>query len=401
MRQAAPEKQDTTVLHLPLFFSSFAFFVLIVGLPIYGKSLGANAMEIGGLFSIFTLANMILRPIIGRALDRFGRRPFFIFAVLSYTIAMGLFAVAGGLGGLYLARLMQGIAAACLWTSARTITADLATPAERGKAMGRMQEMSVRGGLVGMLLGFPVMGAFPGLMGWQVAFLSYTALAAMGAWLAWKSVPETRPTAPALQTETRPISRQLLNRQLLRLMVIVFTTGFSAAMILPLFLIFLQDKFSTDMGSLGLAFLPFFIVMAVLPSHLGKLSDRFGRALLMAIGLMGAGLVSLLLPHLPSLVWLGVLYTCSAIGWAMANPAEAAMVADLAGSDTRGQVYGLYAFADSFGATLGPLLGGWLYDAVGHAVPFYLNGLILGASALWVVVLLRQPVRGAKETEAV
>jgi MFS family permease len=77
----------------------------------------------------------------------------------------------------------------------------------------------------------------------------------------------------------------------------------------------------------------------------------------------------------------------------MAEPAEAAMVADLTGGESRGAVYGLYEFARGAGTALGPLLGGWLYDAVGQATPFYLNGLVLCLGAVGVWRLLKKPFR--------
>jgi DHA1 family multidrug resistance protein-like MFS transporter len=93
----------------------------------------------------------------------------------------------------------------------------------------------------------------------------------------------------------------------LALRVIVFVTGLSTAMIGPLLLIFLQDRFTTDVRTLALASIPSALVYSFMPSRMGHLSDRFGRVPLMAIGLAGSAVVSLLLPGLPSILWLVML----------------------------------------------------------------------------------------------
>jgi len=382
----AESRDSASVLYLPLLLGSLGFTFLMFGLPIHGKSLGASAVAIGGLYSIFTVATMVLRPVVGWALDRYGRKRFFVAALACYSVTMGLFACAHTIEGLYLARLAQGIASSLMWISVNTITADLASVEGRGVAMGRVAEVPMRGGMYGVLVGFAMMSFLPDEIAWQAVFTGYALAAAAGAYLAWKRVLETIPSAgaPAPAKERSATSRQLFN-----LMVIVFTTGVSAAMISPIYLVFLQDKFTTDIMTLAWAFFPAGIVYSVLPSRLGGLSDRHGRAGMMAIGLIGAGLLSLLLPGLPSPFWLMVLYTLTAVGWSIADPAETAMVADLAGRDTRGRGYGVYDFVNGLGATIGPLLGGWLYDNVGRPVPFYLNGAVLVASAVWIVLAMR------------
>ena len=65
-------------------------------------------------------------------------------------------------------------------------------------------------------------------------------------------------------------------------------------------------------------------------------------------------------------------------------------MADLTGQEKRGLAYGLYDFVENLGFTIGPLLGGLLYDVIGVEVPFYLNGVILVVSAGLVLALFRQ-----------
>jgi MFS family permease len=377
---------STSVLHQPVLFGSLALTFLLFGLPIYGKSLGASALAIGGLFSVFTMTMTVLRPLVGWAVDHFGRRAFIVIGLASYAAAMALFALATSLGGLYLARIVQGVASSLMGISVITIVADLTSPGDRGKEMGRIIEVQTRGEIIGVFGGFALMSFLSTGIAWRLAFLGYAVMGVLAAGLAWKNVPETRPARPTVAQPRSPLSKQFL-----KLLLIVFTTGLSAAMIKPIYLIFLQDRFTVHISTLGWAFLPAGIVYALLPSRLGGLSDRFGRVFPMASGLIGAGFLSLLLPRLPNIGWLVVIYTLSAVGWSMADPAEIAMVADVTGGETRGRAYGLYEFAGGLGASLGPLLGGWLYDTAGRTTPFTLNGVVLLGSAIWVLVMLRQP----------
>ena len=76
-------------------------------------------------------------------------------------------------------------------------------------------------------------------------------------------------------------------------MGIVFVGTVATSMLSPLLMVYLQDRFTTDIGTLGLAFIPAALVYAFLPSRLGQVSDKLGRRIPMIIGLVGSSIVSI------------------------------------------------------------------------------------------------------------
>lgn len=378
-------KNPLSTLQLPILLGCLGFGFLWFALPIYSKILGASALEIGGMFSIFSFTIALLRPLIGMAADKLGRRYFFIAALACYAASMVIFSRADSMFELYTGQLVSGVGSAMLFISAYTIATDLAKANNRGKSVGRIDEAIARGHLFGGIAGFLVFSSLPQNIGWQMIFTGYALSAAVGAWLGWKRVPETRPSPINQVNGERKIAPDLV-----KLMTIVFITSASVGMITPIFIIFLLDKFTTDIGALVWAIIPAALVAAYLRSYFGQLSDRFGRTRLMALGLVGSGIFSFLLPGLSAIIWLAIFWTLESIGWAMAGPAEEAMVADLTGHQVRGMGYGLYTFVSSMGASIGPLAGGWLYDSVGRTVPFYLNGIVLLIGALFILLVLRR-----------
>jgi len=381
-------------LWLAVFLVAFPLGIIAFVLPIYGRELGASAVEVGAFFSAFSIVPVVVRPFLGRALDRWGRRPFLLLGLGGYAAAMALFCFADTVVLITIARFVQGLGQAFLWLSAYTMVADLAAARGRGRDFGSIDESANRGALIGTAAGFGVMFVLDeaGLtltQSWLWIFALYTVPALVALWIGWRGVPETKPEAVHRPVEGRPISPQLL-----ALMGIVAFTGASNAMVWPLLMIFLQDSLGAGIAALAFAYAPAAILSSFLPSRLGRYADRFGRKPLMVVGLVGGALASALIPHLRSLLFLAVLWAAESVGYAASLPAERAFVADIAGEDTRGTSYGLYTFAYFLGALVGPVAGGWLYDNLGHATPFYLNTAVLLIGALLVVLVLREAKRG-------
>lgn len=370
-----------------LFLWSLPFTFIYFWLPIVSKDLGANALGIGGLFSVFTLATLVLRPLVGRAVDRFGRKPFLVIALLIYAVSMGFFAASRSIGWLYVARLIQGIGSAFLWAAVYTIVADLTPPGQGGRGLGKVAETTTRGGMIGIFVALALTYSLPGDLGWRIAFAGFALTTIIAAWVAWRQVPGTRAASPA-----NPAGRAF-SSQLWVLLGLAFLVGMPEAMLDPIYLIYLQDKFGVGMEALAWAFFPAGLAAAFLSTRLGALSDRYGRVPMLVIGLAGAGILAFLMPVLGSLVGLAVLFTLTTVLWGIVDPARIAMVTELTGDQRHGTAYGLYDFAQNLGFTVGPVLGGLAYDVVGKAVPFYIEGLVLAISTAWVLIFLRRPTR--------
>lgn len=395
MKTKHAKPKTITNLWWAVFWISFPFGVLNFLLPIYGREIGASAMEIGGFFSAFSLVPAIIRPFLGKALDRWGRRPFLIVGLSGYLLATVVFSFAETVFMLTIARFLQGIGSAFLWIATFTMIADLARKSGRGHDFGSIDEASYRGGIIGTTIGLIFVFTLQGATDWSFEriwfwlFVLYLVPTAVGLFYGLRGTDETLPVIADKFQENKPISRQLLI-----LMGIVLLTGSSQAMVWPLLMIFLQDHLGAEMIYLVLAYLPAAVISSFLPSRMGKITDRWGRKGPMVIGLIVGGFASVLIPHLGSVIALSVLWCIETIGYTISIPAERAFVADIAGEDIRGTSYGMYTFSYFLGAAIGPLAGGWLYDNVGKAMPFYLNTiiLILGALLVWLAIKESHPV---------
>ncbi len=387
-----PGTRTLSALWRAVFLVSFPFGILAFVLPIYGRELGASAIEVGAFFSAFSIVPVIVRPLLGRALDRWGRRPFLLAGFAGYLAAVLAFGFATSVWMLTVARFLQGIGAAFLWLTAYTMVADLASAGGRGLNFGLIDEATNRGAIIGTMLGFAILFRLQGGAGiewarlWWILFAIYGVTTIAALVIAWRGAGETRPVTSGGAPASKGITRRLIT-----LMGIVLVTGASGAMVWPMLVIFLQDTLHAEANGIAFAYLPAALISSFLPSRLGVLSDRFGRRKPMILGLLVGAAASALIPHLRSLLALAGLWAVESAGYAASVPAERAFVADIAGEDVRGTSYGLYTFAYFLGSAIGPLAGGWLYDRVSPATPFYLNTVALLFGALLVAVALREP----------
>jgi MFS family permease len=375
-----------------VFLVSFPFGIIAFILPIYSKNLGASAFEIGMLFFVFLIIPTFIRPLIGPFLDRWGRRPFLLIGLIGYALAMISFCLSGTVWMLGLARFLQGLGQAFFWIAANTMIADLASTTGRGFNFGLIDEATNRGAIIGTFLGISLIFTLQGfhwewhqIWFWLFALYSIPALLSFGN--AWRGISETKPQH--IESSAKNIS---FSRQLLILMIIVFFSGISTYMVWPMLMIFLQDILKAQFNQIALAYVPAALIGAFLPSRMGRLTDRLGRKKLMIAGLLSSALASCAVPHLQSLLPLSILWALQSLATTSSNPAELAFVADIAGPDTRGTVYGFYTFAFFLGGAIGAGGGGWLYDHLGYATPFYLNTLFMIIAALMVRFCLRETI---------
>jgi ABC-type branched-subunit amino acid transport system ATPase component/MFS family permease len=133
---------------------------------------------------------------------------------------------------------------------------------------------------------------------------------------------------------------------------------------------------------------------------IGYYADRMSRV---KIGLLGAGLwggATLLSGLAPSVAFLVIFRSATAIGRAVNDPVHNSLLADYYPPKVRPTVFYTHRVANSFGQFAGPLLGGALAFGFNNwRVPFLVFWIPTAVLVLIGVAKLRDPVRGAHERE--
>ena len=144
-------------LRVPLILTSLSAGVMSFLLPIYSKELNMNAVEITGLFSIISFILILIRPFIGKLIDRIGRKPIFIMAIITYAFSCIIFAITDTIVTIYIARAIQGISTALMTVSIYAIVSDTTKEDEISEGFGKINSAESTGNIYGCILAFVIL----------------------------------------------------------------------------------------------------------------------------------------------------------------------------------------------------------------------------------------------------
>ena len=128
----------------------------------------------------------------------------------------------------------------------------------------------------------------------------------------------------------------------------------------------------------------------------GKWVDKFGRKIMIVLGLFVFGLSEFLFGFGKTIEVLFISRILGGVSAAFIMPAVTAFIADITSMETRPKALGYMSAAISTGFIIGPGIGGFLAE-IGTRVPFYSAGVLGVLAAILSIIFLTEPERQSEE----
>jgi MFS transporter, DHA1 family, tetracycline resistance protein len=353
---------------LPLYAAGF---VTAFGAHAVAASLGgitgpehASLLTLGALLAVYDGAEVLLKPVFGSLADRVGPRPVLLGGLVAFALASAAFVLAGSPGGVGLARLGQGAAAAAFSPAAGALVARLAPRTGHGRAFGGYGAWKGAGYTLGPLLG----GVLISVGGFSLLFATLAGLAVIvGAWAA-VAVPSLAPLPRTRQT-VLDLGRRLTQRGFLGPTVALAAT--TAALSVGVGFLPVRG------AAVGLGPLATGAVVSVLAAasalvqpwagrarDAGRLPERAGMASGMGLAAVGFAAAA----AVPGLAGLLAAAVAIGLGVGLVTPLAFAALAAGAPPERLGQTMGAAEVGRELGDAGGPLLVGALAAAASLTV---------------------------------
>jgi DHA2 family multidrug resistance protein len=152
-------------------------------------NLGATLAEIGWVVTGYSVANVIIIPLTAWLGERFGRKTYFLFSLLTFIAASMMCGMAVNLAMLVTARILQGLGGGVLLANAQSVIFETFAPSERSIA----QAVFGLGVIVGPAIGPTLGGYLTDSLGWRWIFFINLPVGIISVTLAMIFLPADEP----------------------------------------------------------------------------------------------------------------------------------------------------------------------------------------------------------------
>jgi len=345
--------------------------------------LGGNRFQLGIIEGVADSASSLLKLWSGAWSDRVAKRKGFV--IFGYALAAGSRPVIGIITvpwQLFFARTADRIGKGVRTSPRDALIADSTAPDFRGRAFGFHRAMDHLGAAVGPVLAAVFLWFWPGELRMLFLLTLIPGLLVVGLILfGLKEIASTERNDQRFQMTLTPFDR---NFRLYLLALVVFTLGNSS----DAFLLVRASELGVSTIILPLLWFAFHIVKSAGNLFVGGLVDRVGPRLPLFVGwFLYAGVyLAFALATAQWHAW--TLFLVYAVFYALTEPAEKTLVANLVGTERKGLAFGWYNFAIGIAVLPSSLIFGMLYEQFGPLVAFG-----WGAGLALVAILLLAGVR--------
>lgn len=341
-----------------VFVDIIGFAMILPLLPSYAARLGGSPTAIGLLVAAYSLLQLVLAPLWGRASDRFGRRPVLLIGLAGSVASYLLFAVAGSYAVLLISRLIDGASGASI-NVAQAYLADETRTTQRARAMGIVGAAVGVGFIVGPILGGITASISPAMPGLVAA-----AITAINLVVAIVILPESRQRRQTVRKATVPVRW----RDLAPAVSVIFLATLAFSVMYVVFPLFGEQRLGATRSTVSYWFAFVGLVTAIVQGGLlGRLvrwlgepgTARLGAALL-------AGGFLLVAPSVRGGETTATFYAalaCLGAGFGMAGAAMTGLVSRRTAADRQGRVLGLTQSASAMARIVGPIAAGAIMQA--------------------------------------
>lgn len=160
----------------------------------------------------------------------------------------------------------------------------------------------------------------------------------------------------------------------------------------------IMNELSISGAVVGYMVAAFAITQLVFSPFAGRWADKYGRKIMIVLGLFIFGFSEFLFGYGKTVEVLFISRMLGGVSAAFIMPAVTAFIADITTTATRSKALGYMSAAISTGFIIGPGIGGFLAE-IGARVPFYSAGVLGVFAAILSLMLLTEPERGAEDAQ--
>jgi DHA2 family multidrug resistance protein len=165
--------------------------IVNVALTDIQTTVGATLSQAGWVVSSYGIANVIVLPLTAWLGDRFGKKRYFVFSLVGFTLASALCGMATSLPMLIAARVLQGLMGGGLLAKAQAVLLETFPREEQPMAQAFFGAIVIAGPAIGPTLGGYIVTNYD----WRWIFYVNVPIGILAVWLCLSALPPDKPSS--------------------------------------------------------------------------------------------------------------------------------------------------------------------------------------------------------------